>query len=295
MKKILFPTDFSPAAENAFVYALRLAKRTNATVTTFHSYQLPSLEKTHLPVTIQEVYESINLEEFENYNDSIPRLRQIAEEQGLTDVVVNHVMEEGAPKESIIRLAKREEVDLIVMGTTGASGFKEIFLGSVAAEVMENAPCPVLAVPKEAKFDGRIDRVGFMTEFKGEEKKALKWLSDWLAPFEADIYCLHVDQAHIEPLAHRMDNLKLDFLNQRHIHFDVVDATNFEDAVTGYLTEHRIDMLAMVIHKRNFLQELFNYSMTKKMAYHLKTPIMAMQAGMFAMGRKKINPPLLST
>lgn len=295
MKKILFPTDFSAAAENAYIYALRLAKLTGASITTVHSFEMPDLGRVHLPVTIKEVYDSINLEEFENYRDKIPKCAKIAEEQGLTSVVVNHVLEEGRTVPTILKLAKKEEADLIVMGTTGASGLKEIFLGSVAAEVMENAPCPVLAVPKDAKFDGHLNRVAFLTEFKGEEKSALNWLADWVAPFHSDIFCLNIDVNHTESFTLRMDNMKIDFLNRRNIQFEVIDGTDIEKGVTKYLDEQRIDFVAMVIHKRNFLQELFSYSLTKKMAYHLKTPILALQASMFAEGRTKFNPPLLSS
>ena len=295
MKKILFPTDFSATAENAFIYALRLANLTGASITTVHCFEMPDLRRVHLPVTVQEVYESINLEEFQNYKDNIPRLQQVTEQQGLTSVKVSHVLEEGRTVPTIIRMAKKEAADLIVMGTTGASGLKEIFLGSVAAEVMENAPCPVLAVPGEAKFDGRFDRFAFLTEFKSEEEKALRWLVDWVAPFQADIYCLHVDVSHTAPLTHRMENLKVDFLDKPHVKFEVVDDTDLEKAVAQFMADNRIDILAMVIHQRNFLQELFTQSTTKKMAYHLKNPVLAVQANLFAEGRMKFNPPVLST
>jgi nucleotide-binding universal stress UspA family protein len=204
-------------------------------------------------------------------------------------------MEEGETISSIIDMAKKEEADLIVMGTTGASGLKEIFIGSVAAEIMENAPCPVFAVPRDAKFDGRLDRIGFTTEFKKEEKLALEFLHKWAKPFEADIYCVHADLKHIEPLAHRMDELKAEFLEWRDVHFDVVDSTDLESAVTAYMAEYRIDVLAMVIHKRNFFQEIFSYSQTKKMAYHLKTPILALQATLFSEGRPKFKIPVIGT
>lgn len=295
MKKILFPTDFSKAAENAFIYALRMAKQTGAEIITFHSFQLPSLQRTHLPITVQEVYDSINLEHFENYKDSVPHLHKIAEEQGLGGVKVYHTMEEGDPIASISRMAKKEGADLIVMGTTGASGLKEALIGSVAAEVMENAPCPVLAVPMDAKFDGKLDRIGMTTEFKREEILALKWLNKWAKPFEADIYCVHADLNHVESFAHRMDELKAEFLTERNIRFEVIDATDMETAIAGYLSEYRIDLLAMVIHRRNFFQELFSYSQTKKMAYHLKTPVLALPANLFSEGRTKLKLPVIGT
>ena len=211
MKKILFPTDFSPAADHAFIYALKLAKQMNADITTLHCYELPALKGSHLPRTIREVYDSICMEEFENYRDNVPHLHEIAEKAGLGTVPINHVMQEGEAIFNIVRHAKREEVDLIVMGTTGASGMKKVFLGSIASEVMENAPCPVLAIPKQAQFDGEIDHVAFATQYKNEEVKALQWLSNWPAIKGAYIHCVHVDLLHIEELVHKMETFSHHF------------------------------------------------------------------------------------
>ena len=275
MKKILFPTDFSPAADHAFIYALKLAKQIDAEITTLHCYELPALKGSHLPRTMREVYDSMNLEEFENYRDNVPHLRKIAEEAGLESVNISHIMQEGEAIYNIVRTARNEKVDLIVMGTTGASGLKKIFLGSVAAEVMENAPCPVLAIPKKAMFDGEIDRIAFATDYKEEEIKALHWLANWPAIKGADIHCVHIDLQHLEGLARRMVTFSKNFTEYRHLRFDVVDHTHFEKAITEFLDAKQIDMLAMVIHHRNFFKELFGYSHTKALAYHLTTPILA--------------------
>lgn len=282
MKKILFPTDFSPAADNAFIYALELAKATGASIVTLHTYEVPDLRRSSLQHTLAVFYESLNLEEFENYKDNIPSLRKIAEEQNLADVEVYHTLHEGQAETSIVRQAKEEGVDLIVMGTTGATGAKEIFLGSVAGEVMENAPCPVLGVPAEARFDGRLDHLVFTTTYAEEEKKALRWLVDWSKLFPAHIHCLHVDLSHTEDLTHNMDAFRNEFSSLGKLSFAVVDGNDFEPAVTDFLAATKADALAMVTHKRNFFQELFSYSRTKKMMYHLKTPVMSLPAALFA-------------
>ncbi len=275
MKKILFPTDFSPAADHAFIYALKLAKQISADITTLHCYELPALKGSHLPRTMREIYDSMNLEEFENYRDNVPHLNKIAKEAGLETVHINHIMQEGEAIYNIVRIAKNENADLIVMGTTGASGLKKIFLGSVATEVMENAPCPVVAIPKDAIFDGEIDHIAFATEYKEEEIKALHWLAKWPAIKGAAIHCVHVDLLHVEEIAHKMDAFRRYFTDYSHLNFNVVDHTHFEKAITEFIEANQIDLLAMVIHHRNFFKELFSYSFTKALAYHLTTPILA--------------------
>ena len=275
MKKILFPTDFSAAADHAFIYALKLAREIGAHILTLHCYELPALKGSHLPQTIRDIYDSIALEEFENYRSNVPHLHKIAEEAGLGSIPISHIMQEGEAIYNIVRFAKKEGIDLIVMGTTGASGIKKIFLGSVAGEVMENAPCPVLAVPQKAQFDGKMDNIAFATDYKEEEINALRWLANQPGFKSSTIHCVHIDLEHIEDLANRMDVFRQSFKGLDKIKFEVVGNNHFEKAIMKFLKEKDADLLAMVIHKRNFIKELFQFSFTKSLAYHLTIPILA--------------------
>lgn len=280
MKTILFPTDFSEAATRAFIYALHLADKIGARIITLHVYEPldPSIG-THLPVTIRQIYETIELSTFENYRDSIPVLRDIAEKSGFTSVELLHVMLESRQViPAILQQAADDHADLIVMGTTGARGLKEIFLGSVAGEVLEKAPCPVLAIPEKTTFDGRIDRVVFTTSFKEEEKKALYLLLDLMEPFQAEVHVVNVDTAHTHFYHRGMDKFRDTFLNREDLRFHVLDGVDILDELTDYLKKHPADILAMVTHQRTFLQELFNYSKAKTMSYHASTPVLSIPA-----------------
>ncbi|MDX1478831.1 MAG: universal stress protein [Saprospiraceae bacterium] len=276
MKKILFPTDFSEAADRAFIYALNVADKLDAGITTVHAYHLPYVKAMHLPQTLKEVYDSIVIEEFDNYRDHVPRLRELATAQGLGQVPLHHVMVEAGAGvvRAILGVARDDQSEMIIMGTTGASGLREIFLGSVAAEILENASCPVLAVPVRAVFDGAIDKIAMTTEFAPGEKMALVRLLRFADLFHADVYVVHVDTAHTEQFARRMDTFTSD-LDHPNLYHQVIDALDVEPALARFIEEYRIDVLAMLTHKRNALQELFTYSMTKKMAYHLRVPILA--------------------
>ena len=277
MQKILFPTDFSSTADNAFIYALKIAKKLGARIYTLHVYQRPDISGVKLPHTLREVYNSIELEEFENYRDNVPHLHEIAKANGLTDVPIENIMEEGETLPTILKVAKREEIDLIVMGTKGASGLREIFIGSTAAEVLENAECLVLAVPENAVFDGMIDNIAITTEYKPEELIALKRVVEFAGIFGANVYCVNVDLAHTADLDHKMDHWKEQYPGNGKVQFRVLDGTDIQEGLSKFINEEKIDILAMLTRKRNFFQELFHYSMVKKMAYHLNTPIMAIR------------------
>jgi len=279
MKKILFPTDFSAAANHAFIYALHFADAIDASITLLHVYRKPEAGPIHLPPNMQAFQDNFDLHEFENYKDAIPPISQLVEEQGLTRLPIYHVLEEGEKVvDTILKVVRRDDIDLIIMGTTGAHGLKEVFLGSVAGEVLENADCPVLAVPQEARFDGKLDRIAFATTFTDTEKKALARLELLADQFGADVFCVNVDTAHTHFYHQRMEQLKEEMGEKPHLHFDVLDGSYVYEELITYLKQQNIDVLAMVTHRRTFLQELFNYSKTKMMSYHSQTPVLSYQA-----------------
>ena len=280
MKKILFPTDFSLASNNAFIYALKMAARLDAKITTLHAYQRPDLSAVHLPNTLREVYDSIDLETFESYRDAIPVLHQIAEEAGLDHLEWDNLMIEGDTLKTILGVAQKEEVDFIIMGSWGASGIREVLKGSLAGEIMEHAACPVLMVPDEAVFDGKIDHIAFTTTFSEVEEKALIWLAQLADSFSATLHCLNVDTANVEFHLKRMETLKAKFNDYSHIKFISLSGNDIEAELIEYMEAHQIDFLGMLMKKRNFWQELFNYSHTKKMAYHSHRPVLSIREEM---------------
>jgi nucleotide-binding universal stress UspA family protein len=279
MKNILFPTDFSEAANHAFIYALHFADAIDASITLLHVYRKPDTDPIRLPPNMQAFQDNFDLHEFENYKDAIPPVTRLVEEQGFTRLPIYHVLEEGEKiVDTILSVVRRDEIDLIIMGTTGAHGLKEVFLGSVAGEVLENADCPVLAVPREAVFDGKLDRIAFATTFTDIEKKALMRIEELAERFGADVYCVNVDTAHTHFYHQRMEKLKAEMGDKSNLHFDVLDGSYVYEELIAYLKKQDIDVLAMVTHRRTFLQELFNYSKTKMVSYHSHTPVLSYQA-----------------
>ncbi|MCB0636104.1 MAG: universal stress protein [Lewinella sp.] len=280
MKTILFPTDFSDAASRAFIYTLHLARKLEARVITLHVFQRPDISGLmHIPRGLEELYNSIDLYEFENYRDAVPVLDGIQRDKGFTDIEVVHTIHEGKTIDTILARARAEEAGLIVMGTTGARGLKELLLGSVAGEILENASCPVLAVPEQAVFDGRLNRIAFTTSFQEEEFRAIDRLLDLFKPFDPVVDIVNVDLAHTEAHNRRMDQLRQTYATYEKVDFHVLEGTDLQPTLTAFLEQQRTDLVAMVTHKRNFLAELFQYSRTKAMSYHSHIPVLSFPIG----------------
>ena len=191
MKKILFPTDFSVVSRNAFIYALKLAENLGAEIVTLHVYDLPTLSAGGMPNTIKEVYDSIELENFENYKDEIPFLREIAQKNGLGHIPVSNILKHGDFVWTLNHVAKDEKVDLIVMGTDGASGLKEIFVGSMSGSVLVESNANVLIVPQKGEYK-EIKHIAFTTRFRDKDIIALKDVLEIAHAFKAKVHCLYV-------------------------------------------------------------------------------------------------------
>ena len=278
MKQILFPTDFSEAANRAFIYALQFAQKWESTIITLHVFSPVDVMDVYAPYGYQDVQEALKRNQFNRYLEAVESLKKMAEEHGYGEVSIRHIMEEGPTVDTIVKVAEKEKVDCIVMGTTGAHGLKELFISSVAAELLENAPCMVLAVPQSASFDGIIDNIAFTTSYKPEETTALQRLEQIAEPFGATIHSVNIDLAHTEFYLNQMDTYKADFVGKDHLTFSVVEGTDFYGALTNFLKDNEVDILAMVTHKRNFIQELFQYSRAKLMSYHSETPVLSIPA-----------------
>jgi nucleotide-binding universal stress UspA family protein len=278
MKKILFPTDFSEAADNAFLYALNIARSMSAEVVVYHAYQLPDIHSVHLPSTMQDIYESMDREESQKFRFKIASYRKVADEAGFADVVLSEELQQGETLSSILQTASATKADMIVMGTTGAGMLKEIFLGSVAGEVMENASCPVLAIPGAASYKGGIGKIAVTTNYLEEDALLLKKVMAWAALFNAKVYCVHVDSAHTESIIHKMDAFRVAVPVDESVECVVLNEFDVEKAIVHFVQENNIDVVAMLAHKRSFFKELFQYSLVKTMSYHTEVPILAFQA-----------------
>jgi nucleotide-binding universal stress UspA family protein len=141
-RRILHPSDFSPASRPAFRTALALARRGRAQLVIAHVLPvLPFLPEAYVAAT---TYDTLLKGQRDAAQKQLGRLVKQAKAAGVRTVGL--LVEFGVPAERIARLAKARRADVIVMGTHGRTGVTRALLGSVAARVLAIAPCPVLTV-----------------------------------------------------------------------------------------------------------------------------------------------------
>ena len=137
-KKILVPTDGSEFAKKAGKHALFLSKVSGAEIVAVSVTEnnfvngLPLDDEIYQLNQILKERSEENLKEFDELNDD--------------DLKITHVIREGSPARVILEVAQEEDIDLIVMGSSGKSGFDRFIMGSVADKVVNSTKCAVLVV-----------------------------------------------------------------------------------------------------------------------------------------------------
>src|SRR5688572_28738059 len=142
MKKILVPCDFSKPAINAYRFALNVARQSKGTIHLLHVIELPVLHDT----TIMPV---LNFEQalFKDLRESADRhFTKISDKYDPEGVNVIFKVEFGAVSRMIRDDIGKESIDLVLLGSHGATGARELFVGSNAEKVVRQSPVPVLVV-----------------------------------------------------------------------------------------------------------------------------------------------------
>ena len=270
MRKILFPTDFSETANNAFLYALSLAESQDAIVYILHVYELPIINGGLSAGLIQNVYDTVKLGQFENFKDNIPQLRKIAEDNGLGHIPMKFILEEGNFLYLMRETIAEENIDFVVMGTTGNTGFEKMIFGSNTINAITSLKVPILSVPNHIEFKG-IKKLGFTTVFNEKDKDALYYLCEVAMRHNAKIQCLHVtkDGKYDEKL---LNNWKEEFKDEP-VNFLIKLNSEPAEEVIKFIEEEDLDVLTVVSRNKGFFDKLFSPGFTKKIASKNKVPL----------------------
>lgn len=272
MKTILVPTDFSKSANNALDYAVALAKKEKAKIILLHIYNIVYIS----PDTPVQYF----AEELANIGGAaakkLIKLSTIVEK--LSKIKCETLNLQGLPVDVIIDTIKKRKVSLVVMGTKGVSGIDEFLIGSNTAKVIGQSPCPVIAIPHKAHFD-RIKKVVFATDYHEKDLIALKQLAEIAKMFKSRINVIHVTdeeytESNEEEYMERFQKKVNQTIKYKFITFKLLSNDKIEKALEKYVKKESPDLIAVSTKNRNILGRLFAKSITKKLAYHTKVPLM---------------------
>jgi nucleotide-binding universal stress UspA family protein len=194
IKTVLFPTDFSRAANQALPHALKIAQKYKADITILHVATLYS-DDPNAPE-----YQQLDEGNFKEYIEN--SLGEVSQAMGSSQKVITEVVREVAPATGILDFIEEKGIDLTVMGTQGHSALAQFFLGSVAERVVRHASCPVLTVAQDGKeYRNNPDYQNILVAFDFSEhsKKAAREARDMATQYGARLQALHVVEQEVHP------------------------------------------------------------------------------------------------
>ncbi len=274
MKRIILPTDFSNNAYNAISYALNLYKDVACTFYLLNTYT-PAIYQAeyllHSPgqIGLGDIYQENSLNRL---NDLKKQL--IAEFNNKNHTFMVHSAFNILVDE-IVETAKKEKADLVVMGTQGATGAKEIFIGTNTVHVIKRGCCQILAIPPNTEFEapkGILFPTDFEIDYQSEQ---LKEVIGWAEKYKSKINVMHVSSGYDLTGPQLENKAKLDNILGKTAHlFHEEPNQEIITAINTFQQKNRTNILAMIQNTHTFLERLFIEPVIKKLGFHETIPFL---------------------
>ena len=271
MKTILVPTDFSKHAENALRVAAQIAKKNNGKIILLHMLELSSSGNDALN-TSHEIPELMFFK-----NAAVAKLEELENADFLNDIKVSSIVQFNMAFEGIIENGKKHHADLVVMGSHGASGFHEMFVGSNAEKVVRNSEIPVLVIKKE-DVDFKVDTLTFASNFSDEIKKPFEIVVDFAKYFGAHINLLHVITPNNFSTTRASEEKVKNFIEEFHFSdysTHIYNDINVEKGILHFAKDSNSDVIAVCTHGRKGISHFLNGSISEDLVNHAKRPVIA--------------------
>jgi nucleotide-binding universal stress UspA family protein len=272
MKTILVPTDFSEEAQHALDFAAQLAGKTDSEVLLYHIVEHPSVpafETTGggLPDVMEDVY-FVKL--VESANKTLEEYKE-----KFTNIKISTKTDLGNPFVRITERIAESNVDLIVMGTKGASGLQEIFIGSNTERVVRNASCPVVTMSNPCKIE-EINKIAYPTNFADDDEELLAKVKKLQELFDARLQIVKINTPHsyIDNRVFRKKAAELvekNGIENYDIH--IYNAFNEEEGIVYFCDEFQIDFVVMATHGRKGFMHFFLGSVAEDVVNHSPIPV----------------------
>lgn len=268
-RHILLPTDFSDNAWAAAVYALKLYADETCTFHFLHSTRMKVSTMSNISNKLLRVM-------YDNAKKELTELKDMAE---TANANANHefkvIVSPESLQEAIENAIMKHNIDLVVMGTKGATKAKEIFFGSNTVRMLKKMrSCPVLAIPDEFEFE-TPDQIAFPTDFNrffnDTELKPLKGLAD-LHNSKIRIVSILYEKDLNETQDYNKQMLDSHLSNYPHTFHCMQDYAKKTVEINDFIDELGINILAMVNYKHSFIESIVKEPVIKKIGFRPIVP-----------------------
>ncbi|WP_158596941.1 universal stress protein [Aquimarina sp. BL5] len=276
MKNILLPTDFSENARNAIDYAMEFFKNE---LCAFHilnvqkasNYMMDDLMAAPANTSIHQSVVQGSKEKLSTL------LKELKEEITHENYTFHALTDYDIFTDAIQQAVKSKNIDLIVMGTNGATSAREVVFGSNTLNVIRKVDCPVLVIPKGYVFEGLktiLYTIDYNDHFTTEN---IEPLVDTLHKYKASLRILKIKEDDTVTIAEFDDKKHLkDFFKDINHTFHSITNVPTPVAIDSFVQIMDVDMNAMFIHRETFLERFFRGSETPKISYGTRVPLLVM-------------------
>jgi len=276
-KRILIPTDFSKNALNAIRYTVDLYAKLNCdfyflNVFSFEKYTTNSL---NIPEEGSAVYEQAKEDSEKNFVKLLDTLSLHPE-----NLKHNYYTESTSNflSEAIKKIISEKDIDLVAMGTKGATGSKGVLFGSNTVMAMEKIrECPVLAIPEHVSFMSPKEIV-FPTDYKDVYKRSeFRYLIELANMHHAEIAILHLEKNKELTKTQQSNKQLLSLILSETAHqFHTLTEKNLGKGIQSFVESRESDMVSFINRKHFFFGNVFSRPLIKEIGYDSDVPILAL-------------------
>lgn len=269
MRKILIPTDFSPVADNALNYAIEIAAKFKSELHMHHVYSVDLRRDYDLSYPADEQPYVKNLEQ--KMNSAKQRISEKIAQKGLelyTKVSDTHIL-------TLFKKTVRQlDIDLIIMGTKGASGITKIIFGSVAATALELADAPLLVVPPVSTF-GPVKNIVLAVDLKEVSASVLLPLQKLALKYEAQVTILNVNSSVTKDFA---KEIELSLMGVETSYREVPMSKSINESINDFIENNPCDLLCMIRREKGFFESIFKKSRTIDQVSNTIVPLLVLRS-----------------
>lgn len=191
--------------------------------------------------------------------------------ENLSADLIETVFHFGDVSKVINAMASEQKIDLVVMGTKGATGLKEVFLGSNTNDVFKNVAIPTIAVPAGYPVND-VKSVVFASDLQNiTDFSVLDAFKELLSLTKAELEVLHLYWDKDESGENK--KVLLDDLAKFNPTFNQFFSANVGEELVNYVNGQSFNMLAILMRERGFFDKLFHESVTEELAFHAEIPV----------------------
>lgn len=274
IKNILVPTDFSKCSVSAVKVAAQLAKKLHATVHLLHVVETPVVAYDAGMVDFESLPQALFMKEMAEEN-----MKSLLKESFLQGVSVKSNIEYDAIYTRIDQYVEKHGINLIVMGSHGASGFNEIVLGSNAERIVRYSSCPVLTIKHDyPNFD--VKNIVVASDFNNEANEMFKGFKQFTSLFNAKLHLLRVNTPVAFETTPESKTKMQKFVERNQLEnysLTIYNDQTEEDGILNFADEINADLLLIGTHGRTGFAHLIKGSLTEDLLNHANRAVLSIK------------------